>query len=93
MWWKAPASEQRSSHPATRSSRTRLASIAETGIPGSTDVFARLDRADLAAVAAMAAAGDLSVRIGAVFPLERAAEAQRALAAGRVSGKVVVEVG
>ncbi|WP_416965498.1 zinc-binding dehydrogenase [Streptomyces sp. Agncl-13] len=35
----------------------RLASIAEPGVPGSTDVFARMDRADLTAVTALAEAG------------------------------------
>jgi NADPH:quinone reductase-like Zn-dependent oxidoreductase len=71
----------------------RLASIAEPGVPGSTDVFARMDRADLTAVTALAEAGLLTVRVGAVFPLEKAAEAQRAFATGNITGKVVLEIG
>ncbi|GHH82134.1 oxidoreductase [Streptomyces sulfonofaciens] len=71
----------------------RVASIADPGAPGSTDVFARMDRADLAAVTALAEAGLLSVRVGAVFSLEKAAEAQRAFAAGDISGKVVLDIG
>ena len=71
----------------------RLASIAEPGVPGSTDVFARMDRDDLTAVTALAEAGLLTVRVGAVFPLEKAAEAQRAFATGNITGKVVLEIG
>jgi NADPH:quinone reductase-like Zn-dependent oxidoreductase len=70
----------------------RLASIAEPGVPGSRDVFARMDRDDLTAVTALADAGRLSVRVGAVFPLDRAAEAQRAFAAGGITGKVVLDL-
>nr|WP_203955871.1 hypothetical protein [Planotetraspora mira] len=32
------------------------------------------------------------MRVGAIYPLERAADAQRALAAGGTSGKVVIEI-
>ncbi|MCX4903871.1 NADP-dependent oxidoreductase [Streptomyces sp. NBC_00878] len=71
----------------------RSASIAEPGAPGSTDVFARMDRADLTAVTALAEVGLLTVRVGAVFPLEKAAEAQRAFATGNITGKVVLEIG
>jgi NADPH:quinone reductase-like Zn-dependent oxidoreductase len=71
----------------------RLASIAEPGVPGAVDVFARMDRADLTAVTALAEAGLLTVRVGAVFPLEKAAEAQRAFATGNTAGKVVLEIG
>ena len=35
-------------------------------------------------------AGDLRVQVGAVFPLERAADAHRALEAGQVTGKAVL---
>lgn len=70
----------------------RLASVAELGVPGSKDVFARLDSADLASVAALAEAGELKVRVGASFPLQRAAEAQRAYASGGIVGRVVVEI-
>lgn len=72
---------------------TRIASIADPGAPGSTPVFARMDRDDLTVVTAIAEAGLLSVRIGAVFPLEQAAEAQRAFSSGNVAGKVVLEIG
>nr|WSY54195.1 NADP-dependent oxidoreductase [Streptomyces sp. NBC_00886] len=78
---------------ALRSGGGRLASIAEPGVPGSTDVFARMDRADLTAVTALAEAGLLTVRVGAVFPLEKAAEAQRTFATGNTTGKVVLEIG
>ena len=70
----------------------RLASIAEPGVPGSTDVFARMNRDDLTAVSALAEAGLLSVRVGAVFPLDKAAEAQRAFATGSIRGKVVLQI-
>jgi NADPH:quinone reductase-like Zn-dependent oxidoreductase len=70
----------------------RLASIAEPGASGSTAVFARMDRDDLTAVTALAEAGLLSVRVGAVFPLEKAAEAQHAFASGNITGKVVLEI-
>ncbi|KIF74229.1 alcohol dehydrogenase [Streptomyces sp. 150FB] len=71
----------------------RLASVAEPGASGSIDVFARMDREDLAAVTALVDAGLLSVRVGAVFPLDRAAEAQRAFATGDITGKVVLDIG
>lgn len=71
----------------------RLASIAEPGGPGLTTVFARMDQGDLTAVTALAEAGRISVRVGARFPLEKAAEAQHAFAAGNVAGKVVLEIG
>ncbi len=38
-------------------------------------------------------AGDLRVHVGATFPLERAADAHRALEAGQVIGKVVLTMG
>jgi NADPH:quinone reductase-like Zn-dependent oxidoreductase len=71
----------------------RLASIAEPGVPGSTDVFARMNQDDLTTVTALAEAGLLSVRVGAVFPLEKAAEAQHAFATRGIRGKVVLEIG
>lgn len=37
-------------------------------------------------------AGDLRIQVGATFPLEQAAEAQRELEAGRVMGKVVLTI-
>jgi NADPH2:quinone reductase len=38
-------------------------------------------------------AGELRVQVGATFPLERAADAHRALEAGKVLGKAVLEMG
>ncbi|MFF3562564.1 NADP-dependent oxidoreductase [Streptomyces sp. NPDC002574] len=70
----------------------RVVSVAETGLPGVRTHFCRLDHADFTALAAMAREGRIAVRVGAVFPLERAADAQRALAAGGVPGRVVVEI-
>ncbi|MEU4093606.1 NADP-dependent oxidoreductase [Streptomyces sp. NPDC026673] len=70
----------------------RIASVTEAGTPGIIPVFCRLDRADLTALVELAEAGGLSVRIAATYPLERAADAQRALAAGGTRGKVVVEI-
>ncbi|QXE38432.1 NADP-dependent oxidoreductase [Streptomyces sp. GMY02] len=70
----------------------RMASIAEIGTPGVTSVFCRMDRTDLAALTELAETGRLTVRVGATYPLERAADAQRALAGGGTRGKVVVEI-
>ncbi|WP_258055935.1 NADP-dependent oxidoreductase [Streptomyces sp. Ru62] len=71
----------------------RVASVAETGLPGVVPVFCRLGGDDLKAVAELADAGRLRVRVGATFPLERAAEAQGVLAAGGTRGNVVVAMG
>jgi NADPH:quinone reductase-like Zn-dependent oxidoreductase len=70
----------------------RVASIAEIGTPGVISVFCRMNHADLTALTELAEAGQLTVRVGATYPLERAADAQRALAAGGTHGKVVIEV-
>ncbi|GAA2808269.1 NADP-dependent oxidoreductase [Crossiella cryophila] len=70
----------------------RLASAAEFGLPGVANVFVRLDPADFRAVATLAEQGVLRVRVGATFPLDQAAQAQRVLAAGTSQGKVVVEI-
>ncbi|MYZ40916.1 MULTISPECIES: zinc-binding dehydrogenase, partial [unclassified Streptomyces] len=70
----------------------RMASIAEIGAPGVTSVFCRMNRTDLTALTDLAETGRLTVRVGATYPLERAADAQRALAAGGTRGKVVVEI-
>ncbi|MEH0938123.1 zinc-binding dehydrogenase [Micromonospora psammae] len=70
----------------------RVASVAEVGVPGVAAVFCRLDHADLTALVRLAEAGELAVRVGARYRLERAAEAQRALAAGGNAGRVVIEV-
>ena len=70
----------------------RIASIAEVGSPGVTTVFCRMSHADLSALAELAEAGQLRVRVGATYPLADAADAQRALAAGGTHGKVVIEI-
>ncbi|MFJ2477817.1 NADP-dependent oxidoreductase [Streptomyces sp. NPDC087659] len=70
----------------------RAASIADIGVPGVTPVFCRMDGADLTALVELAEQGNLAVRVGATYPLERAADAQRALAAGATPGKIVVEI-
>jgi NADPH:quinone reductase-like Zn-dependent oxidoreductase len=44
-------------------------------------------------VVALVEAGRLTVRIAASYPLERAADAHRALGAGMVAGKIVLDVG
>jgi NADPH:quinone reductase-like Zn-dependent oxidoreductase len=69
----------------------RIASIAEIGSPGVAPVFCRMSHADLTAVTRLAEAGKLRVRVAATYPLEDAADAQRALAAGGMHGKVVIE--
>ncbi|MFJ1750520.1 NADP-dependent oxidoreductase [Streptomyces sp. NPDC088116] len=70
----------------------RVASIVEVGAPGVTSVFCRMSHTDLTTLTELAGTGKLTVRVGAVYPLERAADAQRALAAGGSPGKVVVEI-
>lgn len=70
----------------------RVASVVETGLPWVVPVFCRFDPADLAALVVLAEAGRLSVRVAATYPLERAADAQRLLAAGGTRGKVVVDL-
>jgi len=70
----------------------RVASVVETGTPGVTPVFCRLSRTDLTALTELAETGRLTVRVGATYPLDHAADAQRALAAGGLPGKVVIEI-
>jgi NADPH:quinone reductase len=50
-------------------------------------------RAILGQAAAHFDAGDLRVQVGATFPLERAADAHRAVEAGHVIGKTVLTMG
>ncbi|MEA5363843.1 zinc-binding dehydrogenase [Amycolatopsis sp., V23-08] len=69
---------------------TRVASVAEFDVPGVTPVFARLVPGDLRTVAELAEAGMLKVRVARTFPLEQAAEAQRALADGHAPGRIVL---
>ncbi|MEU6322208.1 zinc-binding dehydrogenase [Streptomyces sp. NPDC047009] len=70
----------------------RTASVADVGHPGITPMFCRLNGEDLRAVAELADAGLLKVRVGATYPQERTADAQRALAAGGSGGKIVVTI-
>jgi NADPH:quinone reductase-like Zn-dependent oxidoreductase len=60
--------------------------------PGTIQVFARLDQADLEAIVELAEAGKLSVRVARSFPLDQAADAQRLLAQGHSGGKIVLTV-
>jgi NADPH:quinone reductase-like Zn-dependent oxidoreductase len=60
--------------------------------PGTIQIFARLDQADLAALVELAEAGKLSVRVARSFPLDQAADAQRLLAEGHSGGKIVLTV-
>jgi NADPH:quinone reductase-like Zn-dependent oxidoreductase len=69
-----------------------VASIAEIGTPGVATVFCRMSHADLTALAGLADEGKLRVRVGAIYPLEHASDAERALAAGGTHGKVVIEI-
>ncbi|MCH0539490.1 NADP-dependent oxidoreductase [Streptomyces sp. MUM 203J] len=73
----------------------RLASVADGEVLGMGGhyVFVRPDPADLTALAALAEEGVLTVRVAGTFPLERAADAQRANREGGLRGKVVVTVG
>jgi NADPH:quinone reductase-like Zn-dependent oxidoreductase len=71
----------------------RAASITNsTEHPGTIQVFARVDQTDLEAVAGLAEAGKLSVRVARSFPLDQAADAQRLLAEGHSGGKIVLTV-
>ncbi|NEA33472.1 hypothetical protein [Streptomyces sp. SID13031] len=72
----------------------RIASVAEFGVPGVLPVFCRLDQDDLTALTGLAERGELAVRVGACYPLERAGRRpQRAQAAGGTRGKIVIEIG
>jgi NADPH:quinone reductase-like Zn-dependent oxidoreductase len=71
----------------------RAASVTNsTEHPGTIQVFARVDQTDLEAVAGLAEAGKLSVRVARSFPLDQAADAQRLLAEGHSGGKIVLTV-
>ncbi|MFE1548485.1 NADP-dependent oxidoreductase [Streptomyces sp. NPDC058718] len=72
----------------------RLVSIADGEVLalGGRYFWVRPDAADLAAVGDLVDEGVLTVRVARTFPLERAAEAQRANAEGGLNGKVVVTV-
>jgi NADPH:quinone reductase-like Zn-dependent oxidoreductase len=70
----------------------RTASVAEFSHPGVIPVFARLNGGDLTALVELAEARKLTVRVADTYPLERAADAQRALATGHAPGKIILEV-
>ncbi|GHG22766.1 NADP-dependent oxidoreductase [Streptomyces zaomyceticus] len=72
----------------------RLASIADGEVLalGGRYFWVRPDPVDLAALADLVDDGVLTVRVARTFPLEQAADAQRANAAGGLNGKVVVTV-
>jgi NADPH:quinone reductase-like Zn-dependent oxidoreductase len=71
----------------------RAASVATSSEhPGTIQVFARLDQADLGALVELAEARKLSVRVARSFLLEHAADAQRLLAGGHSGGKIVLTV-
>jgi hypothetical protein len=57
--------------------------------PGTIQVFANLDQADLEALAELAEAGKLPVRVARSFPLDQAADAQRLLAQGHSGGTLL----
>lgn len=75
--------------------RTRVASVADASVTeqGGHYVFVRPSAPDLDALTALADAGTLHVEVAETFPLERAADAHRAVEGGHVRGKVVVTVG
>ncbi|CAL9373839.1 NADP-dependent oxidoreductase [Streptomyces sp. enrichment culture] len=72
----------------------RLASIADGEVVGLGGLYfwVRPDADDLTALADLAESGVLTVRVARTYPLEQAAEAQRAAMAGGLGGKVVVTV-
>jgi len=77
--------------PAVGAPGVRTATVVGSTYPGTRQVFARMDPADLAAVVALVEAGRLTVRVAASYPLERAADAHWALAVGS-AGKIVLDV-
>ncbi|WP_171171670.1 NADP-dependent oxidoreductase [Streptomyces sp. I05A-00742] len=70
----------------------RLVSIADPAVTemGGRLLWVRPDAADLTSLAHLAERGRLTVEVAEVFPLERAAEAQRRSAEGHTRGKLVV---
>jgi NADPH:quinone reductase-like Zn-dependent oxidoreductase len=76
----------------TASAGARVATLAEPQLPGVIPVFCRMDTDDLKAVVDLADGGWLKMRLGATFPLDRAADAQRALASGGTGGRIVVVI-
>ncbi|SNT63898.1 NADPH:quinone reductase [Asanoa hainanensis] len=70
----------------------RVASTTDFSDPGVRPVFARYDQSEFRTLARLADEGSVVPRVGAVYPLDRAADAQRAVAGGAVSGKVVLRI-
>jgi NADPH:quinone reductase-like Zn-dependent oxidoreductase len=72
----------------------RLVSIAESSVKerGARYWFVRPNADDLAALAALADAGKLTVNVSDVFPLERAGEALEKSKSGKPRGKIVVTI-
>lgn len=77
--------------PEVGNARVRACSLVES-VSAYPVVFARREQADLVALGDLADAGRLVVRVGRSFPLEQAADAQRALREGRANGKIVLEI-
>src|SRR5262249_3141551 len=76
--------------------RTKLISAGaavEVAKLGGARVARARDNAVLEAVARLAVAGELEPYVTRTFPLERAAEALRAVEDGHARGKIVIEVG
>ena len=71
--------------------RPRIASIVGQG-PGITTVFARSDASVLSELSKMVSSGTLKVAVAGSYPLEQAAEAQRALQRPRAAGKIVLTI-
>jgi NADPH:quinone reductase-like Zn-dependent oxidoreductase len=72
----------------------RVASIVDpTSYPGTIAVYARLDLEDLTAVVRLVDDAKVTVRVGATFPLDEAADAQRFLETGEARGKVILDIG
>ncbi|NYI04944.1 NADP-dependent oxidoreductase [Allostreptomyces psammosilenae] len=72
----------------------RLASIVDGRVKelGGAYVFVRPDSADLTELGRLVDSGAVTVDVAQTFPLERAAEAQRANAEGHVRGKIAITV-
>ena len=71
-----------------------VVSIADGRVTGLGGIYAwvRPSRSDLAELAALAAAGRLTVTVSEVFDLDNAAEAYRSLEGGHTRGKIVVRI-
>lgn len=67
----------------------RAASVM-AGMPGVTPVYARMNRRVLLELVKLVESGDLTIRVGRVYPLDRAAEAQQAQRQSPSVGKIVL---